>query len=34
MGYISPEQLANLAAPLGKSGYGQYLLNILNEQVF
>jgi hypothetical protein len=23
-----------LAAPMKKNGYGQYLLNLLNEQVF
>jgi glucose-1-phosphate thymidylyltransferase len=34
MGYITAAQLEVLAAPLGKSGYGQYLLNILREQVF
>jgi glucose-1-phosphate thymidylyltransferase len=30
MGYIDAEQLRRLAAPLAKSGYGQYLLNLLN----
>ena len=34
MGYITAAQLEKLAAPLGKSGYGQYLLNVLQEQVF
>jgi glucose-1-phosphate thymidylyltransferase len=29
-GYISADQLRALAAPLGKSGYGQYLLKLLN----
>jgi len=29
--YIDAEQLARLATPLGKSGYGQYLLQILRE---
>ncbi|MBP6386970.1 MAG: glucose-1-phosphate thymidylyltransferase RfbA [Pseudarcicella sp.] len=29
MGYINKEQLQKIAAPLVKSGYGQYLLNIL-----
>ncbi|MFT4753502.1 MAG: glucose-1-phosphate thymidylyltransferase [Salibacteraceae bacterium] len=29
MGYIDSEQLKNLAKPLIKSGYGEYLLNIL-----
>lgn len=33
-GWISDAQLAALAAPLGKSGYGQYLLRLLNERVF
>lgn len=28
-GYISDEQLESIAAPLVKSGYGQYLLNLL-----
>jgi len=32
MGYISTEELQALAAPLQKSGYGQYLLNIINTQ--
>ena len=31
MGYIGKEQLHKLAEPLLKSGYGQYLLNILAE---
>ncbi len=31
MGYISAGQLEMLAAPLVKSGYGHYLLQILNE---
>lgn len=31
MGYISAEQLEALAAPLVKSGYGSYLLQILKE---
>ncbi|EAX48969.1 glucose-1-phosphate thymidylyltransferase [Thermosinus carboxydivorans Nor1] len=30
MGYISADELAALADPLKKNGYGQYLLNILN----
>jgi glucose-1-phosphate thymidylyltransferase len=33
-GWISNEQLAALAAPLAKNGYGQYLQRILDEQVF
>ena len=32
--YIDAEQLAKLAAPLGKNGYGAYLLRILNEKLF
>lgn len=31
MGFISDEQLERLAQPLTKSGYGQYLMNILKE---
>ncbi len=31
MGYINQEQLQKLAEPLLKSGYGQYLLSILEE---
>ncbi len=33
-GWIDDAQLAALAAPLAKSGYGQYLLEILKEKVF
>ena len=33
-GWISDEQLAALAAPLAKSGYGQYLQQVLRERVF
>ena len=33
-GWINDEQLATLAAPLAKSGYGQYLLRLLKEKVF
>jgi glucose-1-phosphate thymidylyltransferase len=33
-GWISDAQLAQLAAPLAKSGYGQYLQMVLKEQVF
>ena len=32
-GYISSEQLEKLAQALAKNGYGQYLLNILREQL-
>jgi glucose-1-phosphate thymidylyltransferase len=28
MGYISKEELKQIAAPLRKSGYGEYLLNL------
>ena len=31
MGYIDNEQLKRLAAPLAKSGYGEYLLALLDE---
>ena len=31
MGYIDAEQLAKLAAPMSKSGYGRYLLELLEE---
>ena len=31
MGYISAAQLEKLAQPLLKSGYGEYLLNILEQ---
>ncbi|SES68887.1 glucose-1-phosphate thymidylyltransferase RfbA [Thalassotalea agarivorans] len=34
MGYISAEQLESLATPLKKSGYGQYLLDLLEYKVF
>lgn len=34
MGYISASQLELLAQPLIKNGYGQYLMDILNERVF
>jgi len=33
-GYITAEQVAKLAEPLQKNAYGQYLLNMLNEQIF
>lgn len=33
-GFISARQLEDLAQPLVKSGYGQYLLNILSDRVF
>jgi glucose-1-phosphate thymidylyltransferase len=31
MGFIDAKQLKNLAKPLLKSGYGKYLLDILNK---
>ncbi|MFL0796693.1 MAG: glucose-1-phosphate thymidylyltransferase RfbA [Cellvibrionaceae bacterium] len=34
MGYISKEQLLTLAEPLRKSGYGEYLVNIVEDRVF
>lgn len=34
MGYISAEKLLQLAEPLKKNGYGQYLQNIINERIF
>jgi len=33
-GWIDSEQLKKIASPLAKSGYGQYLLRIIDEQVF
>jgi len=33
-GYIDADQLRRLAQPLAKNGYGQYLLQVLAEQVF
>ena len=33
-GYISAEQLQALAAPVCKSGYGQYLMSLLSEPYF
>jgi len=33
-GYISARQLRALAAPLAKSGYGEYLLRVLADKVF
>ena len=34
MGYIDAERVRKLAAPLAKTGYGQYLLRMLEERVF
>ena len=33
-GWISPEKLREIAEPLRKSGYGEYLLNCIDEIVF
>lgn len=33
-GWITAEQLSNLAQPMLKNGYGQYLVKLLNETVF
>jgi glucose-1-phosphate thymidylyltransferase len=32
-GFISSAQLEKLAQPLGKNGYGQYLMRLLNERI-
>ena len=34
MGYITAKQLEKLAGRMSKNGYGQYLLGVLQEQVF
>jgi glucose-1-phosphate thymidylyltransferase len=34
MGYITANDLEGLAGPLAKSGYGEYLLRILQDPVF
>lgn len=34
MGFIDAKQLRSLAEPLRKSGYGEYLLGLLNHRVF
>ena len=34
LGYIDAVQLERLAAPMAKNGYGQYLLSVLQDQVF
>ena len=34
LGYVDTAGLEALAAPLIKSGYGQYLLGLLRERVF
>ncbi|MDP0589532.1 MAG: glucose-1-phosphate thymidylyltransferase RfbA [Candidatus Endonucleobacter bathymodioli] len=34
MGYIDEQQLRALAEPLRKSGYGEYLINVLTEKIY
>ena len=34
MGYIDADQVQRLAEPLAKSGYGQYLMRLVEERVF
>ena len=34
MGYITEQQLRDIAQPLRKSGYGEYLLGLLEQKVF
>jgi glucose-1-phosphate thymidylyltransferase len=34
MGYITAEQLVELARPLEKNAYGRYLMSVVDEQVF
>lgn len=33
-GYITAEQLVQIAQPLTKSAYGQYLLGLLSDRAF
>jgi glucose-1-phosphate thymidylyltransferase len=33
-GWLSEEKLREIAEPLRKSGYGEYLLNLIDEQIF
>ena len=33
-GFIDATQLERLAAPMAKSGYGQYLLDLLKDRIF
>jgi glucose-1-phosphate thymidylyltransferase len=33
MGFVSAEALRELAKPLAKSGYGEYLLRIVDERL-
>jgi glucose-1-phosphate thymidylyltransferase len=32
-GFINEEQLRKIAEPIRKSGYGEYLLNLLEQEV-
>jgi len=34
MGFINKEQLLELAQPLSKNQYGQYLINLTERQIF
>ena len=34
LGYIDTAQLEQLAEPMRNNGYGQYLLSVLQDQVF
>ena len=34
LGYIDAARVQELAAPMAKNGYGQYLLALLNERIF
>jgi glucose-1-phosphate thymidylyltransferase len=34
MGFIDANQVRNLAEPLAKTNYGQYLLDIVSERIF
>jgi glucose-1-phosphate thymidylyltransferase len=33
-GYIDADQLLALAKPLVKSGYGDYLMNLIHEKIY
>jgi glucose-1-phosphate thymidylyltransferase len=33
-GWLSAEKLREIAQPLRKSGYGEYLLKLIDERVF
>jgi dTDP-glucose pyrophosphorylase len=34
LGWIDADQLRALATPLAKTGYGRYLLRVVEEQIF